>query len=49
YDLNGRVVLTEILNNIETSTIDVTLLQSATYLVTIESDAGTITKRMVKE
>ena len=49
YDLNGRVVLTEILSNIESSAIDVSLLQSATYLVTIESDAGTITKRMVKE
>ncbi|WP_368736422.1 T9SS type A sorting domain-containing protein, partial [Patiriisocius marinus] len=49
YDLNGRVVLTEILNNIETSTIDVTLLQSATYLVTIDGDAGQITKRLIIE
>ncbi|WP_271856177.1 BspA family leucine-rich repeat surface protein [Patiriisocius marinus] len=49
YDLNGRVVLTEILSKIESSAIDVSLLQSATYLVTIESDARTITKRMVKE
>ena len=49
YDLNGRVVLTEILSNIESSAIDVSLLQSATYLVTIDGDAGQITKRLIIE
>ncbi|HBY66403.1 MAG TPA: hypothetical protein DEG69_00690, partial [Flavobacteriaceae bacterium] len=50
YDLTGRVIQTINLNGMGAQkTIDVTNLASATYLVRISSENGTITKQLIKE
>ena len=50
YDLTGRVIRTINLKGMGAQkTIDVTNLASATYLVRISSENGTITKQLIKE
>lgn len=50
YDLTGRVIHTINLNGMGTQkTIDVTDLASATYMVRISSENGTITKQLIKK
>jgi uncharacterized protein YrzB (UPF0473 family) len=50
FDLAGRLVITESLEGMGTDrTIDVSFLQSATYMFIIQSDNGQLTKQIVKE
>ena len=50
YDITGRVVTTINLSGMGTQkTIDVSYLASATYLVRISSENGSITKQLIKE
>ncbi|MEZ4873970.1 MAG: HYR domain-containing protein [Flavobacteriaceae bacterium] len=50
YDATGRLVKAFDLTNMGTETaLDVATLASATYLVVIQSEKGTITKQLVKE
>jgi len=50
FDLAGRLVITESLEGMGTDrTVDVSLLQSATYMFIIQSDNGQFTKQIVKE
>ena len=50
YDLTGRVINTVNLTGMGTQkTIDITNLASATYLVIISSENGSITKQLIKE
>jgi subtilisin-like proprotein convertase family protein len=49
YDLNGRVVTQKTIGIIDRATIDVSLLQSATYMVIISSKQGNVIKRLLIE
>lgn len=50
YDINGRLVQKVALNNMGAAkTIDVSNLASASYLVIIQSEKGTMTKQLVKK
>jgi uncharacterized protein YrzB (UPF0473 family) len=50
YDLNGRLALNENISILEDiSQIDISRLQSAGYILLIESEYGTIIKQLVKE
>jgi hypothetical protein len=48
-DIRGRVVLTNVVSDQNVATINVTTLDSAIYLVTITTDSGSITSRLLKE
>jgi hypothetical protein len=48
-DIRGRVVLTNVVSNQNVATVNVTSLDSAIYLVTITTDSGSITSRLLKE
>ena len=49
YDLNGRLVLQKTIGIVEAATIDVSFLQSATYMVMINSQQGKVIKRLLIE
>jgi subtilisin-like proprotein convertase family protein len=49
YDLNGRVVIQKTIGIIDRATFDVSLLQSATYMVIISSKQGNVIKRLLIE
>jgi len=50
YDINGRLVMKVSLNNFGIQkTIDVSTLASASYLVIIQSETGSIIKQLLKE
>ncbi len=50
YDLNGRLVKVYNLKDMGTEkTLDVSMLSSATYLVLIQGENGSITKQLIKE
>ena len=48
-DMRGRVVIARGVSLENTTTINVASLDSAVYLVTINTDTGSITKRLIKE
>ena len=45
-DINGRTVLT---TNDNSNVIDVNSLQAGFYIVTVSTQAGTVTKKFIKE
>jgi hypothetical protein len=47
--LNGRVVTQKTIGIIDRATIDVSLLQSATYMVIISSKQGNVITRLLIE
>jgi hypothetical protein len=49
YDLNGRVVIQKTIGIVDRATINVFLLQSATYMVVINSKQGNVIKRLLIE
>jgi hypothetical protein len=49
YDLNGRLVIKNEIESLETITIDTSILQSATYMIVIESKYGKTVKRLLIE
>jgi hypothetical protein len=49
YDLNGRLMIKNNMEGIESITIDTSILQSATYMIVIESKYGNIIKRLLIE
>ncbi|MDC0096798.1 choice-of-anchor J domain-containing protein [bacterium] len=49
YDLNGRLMIKNNMEGIESITIDTSILQSATYMIVIESKYGNIVKRLLIE
>jgi hypothetical protein len=48
-DLNGRIVKTVKFNGVSDAQVNITDLASGVYLMTISSDKGTTTKKVVKE
>ena len=49
YDLNGRLVITNKIGVVEDITIDTSILQSATYMIVIQTQYGKIVKRLLIE
>ena len=49
YDLRGRLMIRNNIEGIESITIDTSILQSATYMIVIESKYGNIIKRLLIE
>jgi len=49
YDLNGRLMIKNNMEGIESITIDTSILQSATYIIVIESKYRNIIKRLLIE
>ena len=49
YDLNGRLMIKNNMEEIESITIDTSILQSATYIIVIESKYRNIIKRLLIE
>jgi len=48
YDIQGRVVATQAIGA-NTAHVDLSQLKTAMYLVSVETEAGTVTKRIVKQ
>jgi len=49
YDVRGRLINSTTINYQKTYQLDMSILESAMYFVTINTEFGTITKRVVKE
>jgi Subtilase family/Secretion system C-terminal sorting domain len=49
YDVLGRQVVLEQLNNVQGHQLDITQLKTAVYFVEIQTSQGTVVKRIVKE
>jgi hypothetical protein len=48
FDLNGRLVLTEVINS-GIASLQVGVLQSGTYIVRVVTEEGIVSKRIVKK
>ena len=49
YDLNGRLVIKNKIESLEIITIDLSILQSATYMIVIQTKYGKTVKRLLIE
>jgi len=49
YDVRGRLINNETINYQRTYQLDMSILESAMYFITINTEFGSITKRVVKE
>jgi hypothetical protein len=49
YDLNGRLLIKNKIESLEIITIDLSILQSATYMIVIQTKYGKTVKRLLIE